>query len=131
MAHKGHQIVGAGPGRPRGSKNRANLATHADLLACLDELNFDPIREMVALYHDSETHNRVKYEICKEIVAYVYPKRKSVDTSIAIEHNNLNISWNIDPPSSTVSIPSDMTVAQTVIPHEPSQISDDTDEDDR
>lgn len=127
-----HQIVGAGPGRPRGSKSRSNLTTHSDLIALLDELNFDPIRELVALYHDKDTHNRVKYEICKEIVQYTYVKRKApVEHTGEIQHNNLNISWNIDQPSSTVSIPSDMTVAQTVIPHEPSQISDDTDEDER
>lgn len=103
-----HQLVGAGPGRKRGGHNKARLPSHTDFIACLDELNFDPVKELVALFHAEDTHHRVKYEICKELMAYGYIKRKApVEVTGQIDHNNLNISWNIDTPAA-------VTVSDTV-----------------
>lgn len=97
-------LPGPGPGRPAGLANsKANGYSHKDFVGALRKNDMQPVDEMCALYRDPGTPARTKFEILKELLQYLYPKRRSIEVKGDVEHRNLNVSWNIDAsPSTTV-----------------------------
>lgn len=53
------------------------------VLNLLDELDFDPLYELVALYRDPETDKRTKVRIASELAQFVAPKLKAIDVQEA------------------------------------------------
>jgi hypothetical protein len=96
MSNQTPYKLSPGPGRTVGSKNKPKLPGHAELFACLQSQNFDPILEMIAVYRDPDTQNRTKFEICKELASYMYPKRKSVEHSGDVTHSHVAMAWADD-----------------------------------
>jgi hypothetical protein len=78
----------AGAGRPKGSLG----AMTERVLELFDELKFDPLRELVALYQNSETDKRTKVRIAIELAQVVAPKLKAIDVQTA---NNPGIIVNV------------------------------------
>ncbi len=62
-----------GPGRPKNVINRNRLVTEV-----LNKLNFEPLREAVALYRDIDTPPKVKSDLVLKIMRLVYPEVKQV-----------------------------------------------------
>lgn len=105
MAHllPEHYLKNGGPGRPPGIvEAKARGYSHKDFVNALIRNDMSVVDEMCLLYRDEGTPARTKFEILKELMAYLYPKRKQVDVRGDIEHRNLNVSWNIDGPPPTV-----------------------------
>jgi hypothetical protein len=70
----------AGAGRPKGSLG----AMTERVLELFEELSFDPLRELVALYQNSETDRRTKVRIAIELAQFVAPKLKAIDVQTAV-----------------------------------------------
>ena len=71
-----------GPGRPKGSKSRRQLAVEAKL----EQLGCDPITAMATLAIDpSNTPLDLRIKLHCELAQYVVPRRKAVEQPIAIE----------------------------------------------
>jgi len=70
---RGGKRVGAG--RPKGSLG----AMTERVLDLLEELEFDPLRELVTLYRDPKTDRRTKVRIASELAQFVAPKLKAID----------------------------------------------------
>lgn len=107
MAHLLPQeyLTNGGPGRPPGAKNLAASGfSHRAFVDALRRNDMQPVDEMCALYRDEGTPARTKFEILKELMSYLYPKRRSVEVKGEVEHRNLNVTWNVDGPSTTASI---------------------------
>jgi hypothetical protein len=68
-----------GAGRPRGSLG----AMTERVLDLLEELDFDPLEELVTLYRDPATDRRTKVRIACELAQFVAPKLKAVDVQNA------------------------------------------------
>ena len=67
-------------GRKKGTPNKKTLIF-------LDDLgNFQPLKELVKLYKNTNDDN-IKLTILKELLKYIYPQRKAVETTFK-EHNN-------------------------------------------
>lgn len=64
-----------GAGRPKGS---LGVMTER-VLDLLEELDFDPVLELVTLYRDPETDKRTKVRIASELAQFVAPKLKAID----------------------------------------------------
>jgi len=77
-----------GAGRPKGSLG----AMTERVLELFAELSFDPLRELVAMYHNPETDRRTKVRIAIELAQFVAPKLKAIDVQTA---NNPGIVVNI------------------------------------
>ncbi len=75
MPHGGKR---QGAGRPKGAINKVNT----EVAKQLGDLGFNPIVEMVNLYHDPEADLTLKQNVCKELAQYIAPKRKSMDVSM-------------------------------------------------
>jgi hypothetical protein len=66
---------GPGPGRPKGSKTKQQLAVAAKL----EELGCDPITAMALVAMD-ETHPvELRMKLCMELAQYIAPKLRSVE----------------------------------------------------
>ena len=70
-----------GPGRPKGSKSRRQLAVEAKL----EQLGCDPITAMATLAMDENTPLDLQIKLYCELVQYVVSRRKAVERPIAIE----------------------------------------------
>ena len=70
-----------GPGRPKGSKSRRQLAVEAKL----EELGCDPITAMATLAMDENTPLDLQIKLYCELAQYVVSRRKAVEQPIAIE----------------------------------------------
>ena len=70
-----------GPGRPKGSKSRRQLAVEAKL----EQLGCDPITAMATLAMDENTPLDLQIKLYCELAQYVVPRRKAVEQPIAIE----------------------------------------------
>jgi hypothetical protein len=81
-------------GRQLGSKNKVKMFTHESMQAKFDELGFDPLTEAIALYRHVDTQPRERALIIKDLLQYVYPKRRTVEVSGDTTHTSLNITWN-------------------------------------
>ena len=53
------------------------------VLDLLDELDFDPLLELVTLYRDPKTDRRTKVRIASELAQFVAPKLKAIDVQEA------------------------------------------------
>ena len=75
--------------RPLGSKNKPRRA----LIALLNERypGFDPVLEMVKMYHESEDRPE-QVTLLKEIAQYVIPKLRSVEVQLEGQVD-ARISW--------------------------------------
>lgn len=62
-------------GRVKGTPNRKTRK----LQRILEDKDFDPVLELIALAKDPETSRGDKKDICKDLVQYIYPKRKAVE----------------------------------------------------
>lgn len=71
----------AGAGRPKGSLG----AMTEKVLDLLEELDFDPLRELVTIYRDPDTEKRTKVRIAIELAQFVAPKLKAVDVQQACQ----------------------------------------------
>lgn len=47
----------------------------------LESYDFDPVREMIDLHQTEDVTNRLKFEINREFMSYLYPKQKAVQMS--------------------------------------------------
>ena len=65
--------VTAGPGRPKGVRNKNKLVSDV-----LGKLDFDPLEEVIYLFRDDETPPKVKADIALKIMRLVYPEVKQV-----------------------------------------------------
>ena len=63
----------AGPGRPKGIRNKNKLVSDV-----LGKLDFDPLEEVIYLFRDDETPPKVKADIALKIMRLVYPEVKQV-----------------------------------------------------
>jgi len=63
----------AGPGRPKGVRNKNKLVSDV-----LGKLDFDPLEEVIYLFRDDETPPKVKADIALKIMRLVYPEVKQV-----------------------------------------------------
>ena len=70
-----------GPGRPKGSKTKQQLAVEAKL----EQLGCDPITAMATLAMDENTPLDLQIKLYCELAQYVVPRRKAVEQPIAIE----------------------------------------------
>ena len=71
-------------GRPRGSKNYKTLAFEERL----ESLGCDPLKVLATICNDEREETNLRLAAAKELVGYVYPKRKSVE----LEHKgDLNL----------------------------------------
>jgi len=68
---------GPGPGRPKGSKTKQQLAVEEKLGA----LGCDPITAMAMLAMDDETPLEHRIKLYCELAQYIAPKRKAVEHS--------------------------------------------------
>ena len=68
-----------GAGRPKGSLG----AMTERVIDLLEELDFDPLLELVNLYRDPETDRRTKVRIASELAQFVAPKLKAIDVQAA------------------------------------------------
>lgn len=84
-------------GRPAGSLTKPKPKTHIEFIAELEALNFEPLREAIALFRDPETGAREKVLILRDLMSYMYARRRSVEISGDVKHTALNISWSNDP----------------------------------
>lgn len=62
-------------GRVKGTPNKRTL----DLLDRIQELDWDPLQELYLLISDPEVSKSEKILINKEMLQYLYPKRKAID----------------------------------------------------
>jgi hypothetical protein len=74
---RGGKRIGAG--RPKGSLG----AMTERVVELFDELSFDPLRELVTIYQNSETDQRTKVRIAIELAQFVAPKLKAIDVQTA------------------------------------------------
>ena len=71
-------------GRPRGSKNYKTLAFEERL----ESLGCDPLKVLATICNNEREETNLRLAAAKELVGYVYPKRKSVE----LEHKgDLNL----------------------------------------
>lgn len=66
----------ANAGRKKGTPNKKT----AELQKILG--SFNPAKKLMELYNKSTTKDDLKVLICKELMKYIYPQRKAVDTNI-------------------------------------------------
>jgi hypothetical protein len=81
---KGKEKTG---GRKKGTPNKKT----AELQEILG--GFNPAEKLMELYNKATTKDDLKVLICKELMKYIYPQRKAVDTNITgggfvVEINN-------------------------------------------
>ena len=81
---KGKEKTG---GRKKGTPNKRT----AELQEILGD--FNPAEKLMELYNKPTTKDDLKAMICKELMKYIYPQRKAVDTNITgggfiVEINN-------------------------------------------
>lgn len=104
----GQNNIIPGHGRNVGSKNKPkHTHTHGQMIAAFEALNFDPLKEAVALYRDPELMLRDKVILIKDIMSYTYARRRSVEVAGDVTNNTLNIQWNA---SDKDVIPLDSTI---------------------
>jgi hypothetical protein len=70
-----------GPGRPKGSKTKQQLAVEAKL----EELGCDPITAMATLAIDPTTPLELRIKLHCELAQYVAPRRKAVDPPVVLD----------------------------------------------
>jgi hypothetical protein len=70
-----------GPGRPKGSRTKQQLAVEAKLAA----LGCDPITAMAALAMDRATPLELRAKLYCELAQYVAPRRKAADPPVAVD----------------------------------------------
>ena len=71
-------------GRPKGSKNYKTLAFEERL----ESLGCDPLKVLATICNNEREETNLRLAAAKELVGYVYPKRKSVE----LEHKgDLNL----------------------------------------
>ena len=112
----GNPHLGAGPGRPKGKRK---LRDTNDLVDQLGELKYDAVIENVMMAREPNCPYAVRYKINETFIKYISPQLRHVDHSGTIEHNNLNISWDITTQKAaaiehTVDLIVDETVAEPV-----------------
>jgi hypothetical protein len=75
-----------GPGRPKGSKTKQQLAVEAKL----EELGCDPITAMATLAIDPATPLNLRIKLHCELAQYVVPRRKAAERPIVLDLPSLN-----------------------------------------
>ncbi len=78
-------------GRRRGTPNRATLSLREKAAT----RGYDPIDELITMSRDHKTPLEMRVRIHFEICAYIYPKRKPVDQSIA-ESGSINVITDLE-----------------------------------
>jgi hypothetical protein len=70
-----------GPGRPKGSKTKQQLAVEAKL----EELGCDPITAMATLAIDPATPLELRIKLHCELAQYVAPRRKAAERPVVLD----------------------------------------------
>jgi hypothetical protein len=68
-------------GRERGTPNRSTQA----IRELFEELNFDPIRELVKMAKDPKVPRGLKANVLTTLCSYRFPRPKSADESVPLE----------------------------------------------
>tara|TARA_Y100001951_G_C11220183_1_gene228281 strand:+ start:69 stop:449 length:381 start_codon:yes stop_codon:yes gene_type:complete len=74
-----------GPGRPKNAINKNRLVAEV-----LNKLNFEPLKEAVALYRDIDTPPKVKSDLVLKIMRLVYPEVKQIQVESHSVANAMN-----------------------------------------
>ena len=74
-----------GPGRPKNAINKNRLVAEV-----LNKLNFEPLKEAVALYRDIDTPPKVKSDFVLKIMRLVYPEVKQIQVESHSVANAMN-----------------------------------------
>ena len=74
-----------GPGRPKNAINKNRLVPEV-----LNKLNFEPLKEAVALYRDIDTPPKVKSDLVLKIMRLVYPEVKQIQVESHSVANAMN-----------------------------------------
>jgi len=78
-------------GRRKGTPNRATVSLREKVAT----RGYDPIDELITMSRDHKTPLEMRVRIHFEICAYIYPKRKPVDQSIA-EPVSINVITDLE-----------------------------------
>ncbi len=73
-------------GRQKGTPNKKTTA----LIELLDTLNVEPVRDLMALM--PELNPKEKADVLRDLIGYIYPKRKAVEFEGEPPPVNLNLS---------------------------------------
>ena len=73
------------PGRPKNAINKNRLVAEV-----LNKLNFEPLKEAVALYRDIDTPPKVKSDLVLKIMRLVYPEVKQIQVESHSVANAMN-----------------------------------------
>ena len=74
-----------GPGRPKNAINKNRLVAEV-----LNKLNFEPLKEAVALFRDIDTPPKVKSDLVLKIMRLVYPEVKQIQVESHSVANAMN-----------------------------------------
>lgn len=62
------------------------------IMALMNEKNFDPVKTLIGIAANSGTEEKVRIDICKELIQYIAPKLKSTDIQMVAD---LNVTVNV------------------------------------
>ena len=87
-------LPGPGPGRALGSNKNRVLKTD-DLIDLLNNKDYDPVIAQIDLARDPKCPHSTRHKINSDFMKLLYPALKSVEHSGTVQHNTLNISWDV------------------------------------
>ena len=73
-------------GRKKGTKNKANLG----VAEFLQRRNINCIDELLKIANETKEEN-IKLSVYKELLSYIYPKRKAIELNQEIQLPEINI----------------------------------------
>ena len=88
---KGFGTGGARPGAGRPKNSERMTIQSLNLVSKMNELDYDPIEEMVFMARDKPLDDNLRASIHKELAQYIAPKRKSVDFAVG-QYTEFNLS---------------------------------------
>ena len=62
------------------------------IMSLMNEKNFDPVKELIKIATNNNTEEKVRIDICKELLQYIAPKLKSTDIQMTAD---LNVTVNV------------------------------------
>jgi hypothetical protein len=74
-----------GPGRPKNTINKNRMVGEV-----LNKLNFEPLKEAIAIFRDIDTPVKVKTDIVLKVMRLVYPEVKQIQVESHSIENSMN-----------------------------------------
>jgi len=74
-----------GPGRPKNVINKNRMVGEV-----LNKLNFEPLKEAIAIFRDIDTPIKVKTDIVLKVMRLVYPEVKQIQVESHSIENSMN-----------------------------------------